>query len=56
MILHIDIESYSPTDLKDGVYKYSLEGEIQIIGWAVDNGPVQQWNCADFSVNQFYID
>jgi DNA polymerase len=42
--LHIDIETYSSVDLKSaGAYKYfeSLDFEILLVAYAIDNGPVQ---------------
>ncbi len=43
-ILHIDIETYSSTDLKkSGVYRYveAPDFKILLIGYAVDNGPIE---------------
>ena len=42
--LFIDIETYSSVDIKDcGAYKYiaSPDFEILIVGYAIDEGPVQ---------------
>lgn len=43
MIVHCDIETYSPEDLpKVGVYRYAAHPDFQILlaGWSVDGGPV----------------
>ena len=47
MSLHIDIETYSEVDLKEaGVYRYAEHPstELTCLGWAVDDGPVKQWD------------
>ena len=47
--LHIDIETYSPIDLKTcGVYRYAEEAEILLISYAFDDGPVQMHDCTAF--------
>ena len=46
--VHIDIESYSELDLtKVGLYRYATHPStcIQLVSWAVDDGPVQQVDC-----------
>ena len=51
--LHIDVETYSPEELKKcGLYKYveSPEFEIQLFGYAFDNEPAQ---CIDLPNNHF---
>lgn len=43
MIVHCDIETYSPEDLpKVGVYRYAAHPDFQILlaGWSIDGGPV----------------
>ena len=41
--LYVDIETYSTTDIKRGVYKYSEDPEFLVLmcAWALDDGPVQ---------------
>lgn len=41
--LYVDIETYSTTDVKRGVYKYSEDPEFLVLmcAWALDDGPVQ---------------
>ncbi len=46
--LHIDIESYSGTDLKEcGLFKYVEDPafEVMLIGYSVDGGPVNVIDC-----------
>lgn len=41
--LYVDIETYSTTDIKRGVYRYSEDPEFLVLmcAWALDDGPVQ---------------
>jgi DNA polymerase len=41
--LYIDIETYSPVDIKRGVYKYSEDPAFTVLmaAWALDDGPIQ---------------
>ena len=41
--LYIDTETYSTTDIKRGVYRYSEDPEFLVLmaAWAVDDGPTQ---------------
>ena len=41
--LYIDIETYSTTDVKRGVYRYSEDPEFLVLmaAWALDDGPIQ---------------
>ena len=43
-VLHIDLETYSSTSINLGAYKYadSDDFEVMLIGYAYDDGPVQQ--------------
>lgn len=43
-VLHIDIETYSSNNIKLGAYKYADadDFEIMLIGYAYDDGPVEQ--------------
>lgn len=48
--VHIDIESYSEVDLtKVGLYRYATHPStrIELVSWAVDDGPVQHWDYND---------
>lgn len=48
-VLSIDIETYSSTDLKkSGIYKYveAPDFAILLIGWAIDNEPIQLFDLA----------
>lgn len=44
--LHIDFETFSEIDLNEvGVYKYAEHEStsLNVVGWAFDDGPVNQW-------------
>ena len=43
MTLYIDLETYSPTPIKRGVYRYTEDPDFQILfaWWAIDDGPLQ---------------
>ena len=44
--LYIDLETYSPIDLKTcGVYKYTEQVEILLFTYALNDGPVNVWDC-----------
>lgn len=48
--LHIDLETRSSVDLvKCGVYRYAEEASILMVAWALDDAPVQLWDCTDGS-------
>lgn len=40
-VLYVDLETYSPIPIRVGVYRYAERAEILLVGWAVDDGPVQ---------------
>ena len=40
MLLYLDTETYSETPIKDGTYVYAANVEVDIIAYAVDDGPV----------------
>jgi DNA polymerase len=40
VILWLDTETYSPTPIQAGTYKYAANCEVDIIAYAVDDGPV----------------
>ena len=44
MNLNIDLETYSPTPIGLGVYKYAEESEILIMAYSIDNGPIHGVN------------
>ena len=45
MILYIDTETYSPINLiAAGLAKYATQVEVTIVTWAVDDGPVHEWD------------
>ena len=46
-MIHIDIETRSRVDISEGVHDYAKQAEILIVGWAVDDGPVQTWTIND---------
>jgi hypothetical protein len=48
MILHIDIETFSPADLpKVGSWKYAQHPDTRIlmVGYALDDDDVKVWEC-----------
>jgi DNA polymerase len=48
MHLHVDIETYSPIDVKTaGVYRYAEHAEIMLCSYALDDGPITLWDCAN---------
>jgi DNA polymerase len=45
MILYLDTETYSPINLTTaGLAKYATQVEVTIVTWAVDDGPVHEWD------------
>lgn len=45
-ILWADTETYSPLDLKTyGTARYAEEAEVMVWTYALDDGPVQMWDC-----------
>jgi len=49
MRLWLDLETYSPIPIANGVYKYAEDVEIMLIAWAIDDEPVQVWDVTDGS-------
>jgi len=44
--LYLDLEIFSPVNLKTaGVYRYAEQAEILLFAYALDNGPVEVWDC-----------
>lgn len=45
MILYLDTETFSPVNLLTaGLAKYATQVEVTIVTWAVDNGPIHEWD------------
>ncbi|NLX17392.1 MAG: DNA polymerase I [Ramlibacter sp.] len=49
-ILYLDLETYSEVPITNGTHAYAEHAEILLIAWAIDDGPVQVWDCTDESV------
>jgi DNA polymerase len=47
MKLWWDLETYSETPIKDGAHRYAETAEVLLFAWAVDDGPVQCWDCTE---------
>src|SRR5690606_32799212 len=45
--LYLDLETYSETPIKNGVYRYAEDSEILLIAWAIDDGPVRVVDMTD---------
>lgn len=45
MKLWWDLETYSETPITAGAHRYAEAAEILLFAWAVDEGPVQCWDC-----------
>ena len=41
MVISCDLETYSPVDIKCGVYRYAEEAEIMLFAYSVDGSPVE---------------
>jgi DNA polymerase len=44
-VIWLDLETYSPTPIKHGVHAYAEKAEILLFPYALDDGPVQVWDC-----------
>lgn len=44
-VFYGDTETFCPTPITNGVHKYAEQVEVMIFTWAVDDGPVQTWDC-----------
>jgi len=44
MNLWLDTETFSPIPIKHGTYRYIEACELLLCTWAVDDGPVQEWD------------
>jgi len=40
-----DLETWSETPINDGAHRYAENAEVLLFAWAVDDGPVQCWDC-----------
>lgn len=49
MTLYLDTETRSETPIKAGTYRYCEDAFVDIITWALDDGPVQCWDATDGS-------
>lgn len=43
-VLWMDSETFSPTPIKDGGYRYSESVEVMLVPYAIDDGPVKCWD------------
>lgn len=44
MILYLDLETYSATDIRAGTYRYAADAEIMLFAYALDDGPARVWD------------
>lgn len=45
MILYLDTETYSPVNLfTGGLARYCTQVEVMVVTWALDDGPVHEWD------------
>lgn len=42
--LWLDLETYSPTPIKRGTFRYAADAEIMVVAYAIDDDPVQVWD------------
>jgi len=47
MTLWLDLETYSPIDIKSGAHKYAERAEILLFAYALDDGPVSVWDATE---------
>ena len=45
-VLYLDLETYSPVPITHGTHRYAEEAEILLVALAVDDAPVDVWDCA----------
>jgi DNA polymerase bacteriophage-type len=45
--LYLDIETYSPTPIKHGTYRYAEDAEVLMVQFAFDDDPVTVWDLTD---------
>lgn len=46
-MLFLDLETYCERPISDGTYAYAEAAEITLFAWAIDDGPVQVWDCTE---------
>jgi|JI8StandDraft_1071087.scaffolds.fasta_scaffold13360_2 DNA polymerase len=58
MIIHVDFETYSSADIKNGAYRYAahVSTGIWLMAWAVDNGEVKIWYPGDPVPKEFFTE
>ncbi|MBW8463528.1 MAG: DNA polymerase I, partial [Acidovorax sp.] len=45
MKLWLDLETYSEVPITHGTHAYAEAAEVMLFAWAIDDGPVQVWDC-----------
>ena len=50
-VLYLDLETYSPVPITHGTHRYAEEAEVLLVAWALDNEPVEVWDCAQVPFN-----
>jgi DNA polymerase len=43
--LWLDLETYSPVPITHGTHRYAEEAEVLLVAFAVDDAPVEVWDC-----------
>lgn len=43
--LFLDLETYSPVPITHGTHAYAEQAEVMLFAWALDDAPVQVWDC-----------
>ena len=46
-----DLETYSPTPLKNGTHRYAEDAEVMLWAWADGDGPIYVWDLVNASVH-----
>lgn len=46
-----DLETFSPTPIKDGTHKYAEKAEVMLWSWADEDGPVYVWDLVNGRVH-----
>ena len=44
--LWLDLETYSDVPITNGTHAYAQGAEVMLFAWAIDDGPVNVWECA----------
>lgn len=42
--LFLDLETFSPTPITNGIHRYAEKVEVLLLAWAIDDDPVQVWD------------